>query len=310
MTFILRRTAGRNRYYVDIDVAPRHRVPGVTTIIKAMANKKLENYASSATADYAVNNWGRTPCPDCGHAGSELSALPAADRLRAIMGGRWDKRNEGASIGSEVHRLGEKLLDGEAVAVPEELKGYVDSYVKFMDLSDLNARHIEVPCYSVEHQYAGQIDIIGDLVLPDLPEWEDVSRDADGRSVGVLDPKSGHGVYESAALQLVAYRRSDFLILKGAASADPLQREEIPMPAVDFTAAVHVHPDGRPATLVRTDSSPEAYRSFLYLRQVYDLQQTADELLYPPTPYPAQLPTAEVDPDAELGSVPNGDFSV
>lgn len=298
MTFIVRRVAGRNHYYVDIDVAPRHRVPGVTTIVKAMANKKLENYASSATADYAVNNW------------EKLDAMPPADRLRAIMGGRWDKRNEGADRGKEVHRLGEKLLVGEAVAVPEALKGYVDSYVGFMNLSDLRTHYIEVPCYSIEHQFAGTIDFIGDLILPDLAEWEDVPRDADGRSVGVMDPKTSRDIYESAALQLLAYRNADFLITAGATSADPLKREEIPMPVVDFTAGVLVHPDGAPATLVRTDSSPEAFRQFCYLRQVYDLQQTAEELVYPPTPYPAVAPVVKADPDAELGAVPNGEFSV
>lgn len=300
MTFIVRRTAGRNHYYVDVDVDPRHRVPGVTTIGKAMANRKLENYASSATADFAVNNW------------EELSAMPPADRLRAIMRGRWGERDAAGNVGSTVHRLGEKLLTGEAVAVPEELKGYVASYVKFMELSDLNAHHIEVPCYSDMHRFAGTIDIIGDLVLPDLELWDDVPRDKDGRSIGVLDPKTGRGVYESAAFQLVAYRNAEKLITAGATSADPLKRSEIDMPPVDFTAAVHIHPDGSPATLIRTDSSPEAFRQWLYLRQVYDLQQDAELLIYPPTPYPATLPVdeAETDPAAELGSFPDGEFSV
>lgn len=298
MTFIVRKTAGRNHYYVDIDVHPRHRVPGVTTIGKAMANKKLETYASSATADFAVNNW------------EELSAMPPADRLRAIMRGRWGERDAAGNVGTAIHRLGEKLVAGEAVAVPDELEGYVKSYVGFLDLSDLNAHHVEVPCYSARHQYAGTIDIIGDLILPDVEEWEDVPRDKDGRSLGLLDPKTGRGVYESAAFQLVAYRNAERLITEGATSADPLKRSEVDMPAVDFTAAVHVHPDGRPATLIRTDSTPEAFRSFLYLRQVYDLQQTAEELIYPPTPYPATLPADETDPAAELGSAPDGEFSV
>ena len=295
--FVVRRTAGRNHYYVDIDVAPRHRVPGVTTIVKAMASRKLMVYASSATADFAVNNW------------PELDAMPPADRLRAIMAGRWDQRDAAGSIGSEVHRLGEKLVAGETVAVPEHLKRYVDSYVGFLDLSDLNAHHVEVPCYSEDQQYAGTIDIVGDLVLPDLPEWEDVARDGDGRSLGVLDPKSGKGVYESAALQLVAYRYSTRLITAGATSSDPEKRAEVDMPPVGFTAAVHIHPDGRPATLVRTDSSPEAYRSFCHLRQVYELQQTADELLYPPTPYPARLDAAGEPDDNLPGMMPlDGEF--
>ncbi len=297
MTFIVRRTAGRNHYYVDLDVHPRHRVPGVPTIARAMANKKLENYASTATADYALNHW------------DELNAMPPADRLRAIMRGRWDERDAAGNVGTTVHRLGEKLVAGEQVAVPSEIRGYVDSYVKFLDLSDLNAHHVEVPCYSEKHQYAGTIDLVGDLVLPDLPEWEDVARDADGRSLGILDPKTGRGVYETAALQLLPYRFSDWLITAGATSADPDKRTEVRTPAVDFTAAVHVHPDGRPATLVRTDSTPEAFEKWLYLRQVYDLQQDAELLLYPPTPYPATLPEVEPSGDLDEGlDDPDGDF--
>lgn len=286
--FVVRKTAGRNHYYVDVDVDQRHRVPGVTTVIKAMANAKLENYASTATADYAVNYW------------DELHAMRPADRLRAIMGGRWNKRNEGAANGTDVHRFGEKLLRGEGADIPPHLRGYVDSYVDFMDLSDISAEHIEVPCYSDLHKYAGTIDIIGDLILPDLPEWEDVPRDSQGRSLGLLDPKTGRGVYESAALQLVAYAHSDRLIIEGATSQDRDKRVEIDTPAVDFTAAVHVHPDGRPATLIRTDSTPEAFLQFLYIRQVYEVQKDAENLLYPPTPYPyrAPAPVEVIDPFA------------
>jgi hypothetical protein len=291
--FVVRKTAGRSHFYVDLDVAPRHRVPGVTTIIKAMANAKLENYASTATADYAVNNW------------AELDEMPPADRLRAIMGGRWNKRNEGAANGTDVHRFGEKLLAGEGVDIPPHLRGYVDSYVGFMDLSDIHAEHIEVPCYSEAHQYAGTIDIIGDLILPDTEEWEDVVRDESGRSKGLLDPKTGKGVYESAALQLTAYVHSDALILAGATSADRDKRVEIETPPVDFAAAVHVHPDGRPATLIRVDATDESFRKFCYIRQVYEIQQTADELLYPPTPYPYRAPEAAqaADPLAEIFEV-------
>lgn len=282
MTFVVRRTAGRNHYYVDIDIDPRHRLPGVTTIIKAMANKRLETYASSATADYAVNNW------------EAMNALPPADRVRAIMGGRWEKRDAAGANGSDVHRFGEKLLLGEPVEVPPALRGYVESYVRFMDLSQIRAEHIEVPCYSDTDRYAGTIDILGDLVLPDLEEWADVPRDEDGRSFGVLDPKTGKGVYESGALQLCAYAHAERIILEGATTSDRSKRVEIDMPAVDFAAAVHIHPDGTPATLVRTDASDDAYRRFQYLIQIYDLQQHADELLYPPTPYPYSRPSAKV----------------
>lgn len=274
MTFIVRKTAGRNHYYVDYDIDPRHRVPGVTTICRAMSNAKLDGYTAKATAEYAVNNWER------------LSAMGPADRLSAIMGGRWEQRDAAGDKGTAIHRYGEDLLAHKQADIPEYLRGYIDSYISFMDISEIQADHIETPCYSGTHRYAGTIDIIGSLILPDTAEWEDVPRDGNGRSFGVLDPKSGRGVYESAALQLCAYANSEYLIIEGATSADPDKRVEIPMPAVDFAAAVHIQPDGSPAVLIRTDCTPESFGKFLHLAQVYDLSQTAEELLYPPTPYP------------------------
>lgn len=274
VTFIVRRTAGKYHYYVDVDVAPRYRVPGVTSICRAMSNDKLDAYTAKATAEYAVNNW------------VKLDDMGPADRLSAIMGGRWEGRDKAGALGTAVHRYGEDLLAHKQADIPDGIRGYVDSYVAFMDFSEIQADHIEVPCYSDTHRYAGTIDIIGSLILPDAPEWEDVPRDGLGRSYGVLDPKTGRGVYESAALQLCAYANAEYLITEGATSKDPDKRAEIPMPAVDFAAAVHIHPDGTPATLIRVDITPAAFDSFVHLAHVYNLKQHADELLYPPTSYP------------------------
>lgn len=276
MTYIVRRTAGKNHYYVDLDIGTRgERIPGVTTIVKAMANKKLENHGVGAAADYAVNNW------------DQLSDMPPADRVKAIMRGRWESLDEAGNKGKAIHRYGEQLLVGKTVDIPNGLRKYVDSYVSFMDVSGIQADRIEVPCYSASHRYAGTIDIIGSLILPEDPEWDDVPRDDDGRSYGVLDPKSGRGVYETAALQLCAYANAEHLITEGAASSDRDKRVEIPMPHVDFAAAVHIHPDGSTATLIRTRCGPGTFRKFLYLAQVYELSQTSSELLHPPTPYEA-----------------------
>ncbi len=306
MTFVVRRTAGRNHYYVDLDIGPRHRIPGVTTIGKALANKKLETYASSATADFAVNNW------------DELGTEPPATRVRSIMAGRWGKRDEAAAIGTDVHQYGAKLLVGEPVIIPEHLIGYVDSYVRFMEQSDLAVDHVEVACYSVTDDFAGTIDFTGGLLLPDDPVWADVPRDSDGRSYGIIDPKTGKGIYESAALQIISYAHSEWLIVEGATSKDREIRREIPTPRFDFGAALHIHPDGTPATLNRVDISDDAYSWWRVLRQAYELQQIADEFLYPPTPYPLQpasriaadnLPwpePAETPADDGIGAVDDG----
>lgn len=285
MTFVVRRTAGRNHYYVDLDIGPRARIPGVTTVGKVLVNRKIEHYQASSTAAYAVNNW------------DELAAMPPADRLNAIMRGRNNHRDSTASIGTKIHRFGEKLLVGEPVDIPPEFVGYVDSYVRFMERSDIAVEHVEVACYSVADNFAGTIDIVGDMDLPDTPEWEDVPRDDDGRSYGVLDPKTGSGIYETAAFQIIAYTHSERLITAGATSKDREIREEIPTPRFDFGAALHIHPDGSIATLHRVDISNDAFEWWRVLRGAYTLQGIADEFLYPPTDYPYVAPIASVVDD-------------
>lgn len=284
MTFVVRRAAGRNHYYVDLDVGPRARIPGVTTIGKALANSKLDYYQASSTAAYAVNNW------------DELAAMPVADRLNTIMRGRNNHRDSAGNIGTQIHRFGEKLLVGEPVDIPPELIGYVDSYVRWMERSDVAVEHVEIACYSVTDDFAGTIDFIGDMEPPDTPEWADVPRDDEGRAYGIIDPKTGKGIYESAAFQIIAYAHSERLITVGATSKDRAIREEIETPRFDFGAALHIHPDGSIATLHRVDISDDAFEWWRILRQAYTLREIADEFLYPPSDYPYVAPATEPTP--------------
>jgi hypothetical protein len=80
---------------------------------------------------------------------------------------------------------------------------------------------------------------------------------------GLLDIKTARsGIFSDVALQLQAYRFGE-TILRGL--------EEVPMPSVDFVAAIHVRADGYdviPFDVTGDPNTDPAYRCFLYAKQV------------------------------------------
>lgn len=239
---------GRHQSFVDEDNGGA-RVLSVTRITAALPKDNLINWAGTATAEYAVDNW------------DTLSKLAVGARLAKISKGRYESRDAAANRGTEVHKMGERLLAGESVTVPAELRGYVDSYRRFMEEFDFHPVHVERPVYSREHGYAGRLDIEGDLILPDLPEFDDAPRDESGYSRVLIDAKtSKSGIFGETALQLTGYRWADTMIVDG---------EHVPRESVDLTAGLHIRADGY--DLIRVDSSRETFRQFLYLKQVAHL---------------------------------------
>jgi hypothetical protein len=96
----------RGHYYVD---ASRRRVPGVTSITGALPKDALITWAANVTAAYAIDHW------------DALAALSLSERLRRLQGARYEDRDKAAHRGTEVHLLGQRLVTGEEVEVPDEL---------------------------------------------------------------------------------------------------------------------------------------------------------------------------------------------
>lgn len=263
---IARKNNGRNHWYVDLD-ANNERVPGVTTIVgNGMPKPALLNWAGEATAEYAVDNW------------DELAPLPLTERLKKIKGGRYEKRDAASNKGTQVHEMAERLLAGEKVTVPDALVGYVDSCVRFLDDFQVRPVHVEAVVYSETRRHVGTTDLIADVLLPDMPEYQHIPRDADGFSRGLFDWKtSKSGIFGDVALQLTPYRFSEFLILP--------DDEVIDMPSVDFCAGIHVRADGYSFVPLLCDES--VYRDFLYVMQVArivdGLRELVGEPIVPPT---------------------------
>ncbi len=275
---IQRRDNGRNHWYVDLDNGDA-RVPGVTGITgDGLPKPALLNWAGDATAEYAVDRW------------DELSTLSVSERLKKIKGGRYEKRDAAGKRGTQIHKLAERLIAGEKVTVPDELVGYVESCVGFLNDFDVRAVYVEAVVYSETHRHVGTLDLIADVVLPDMPEYDHIGRDQDGLSRALLDWKTTRsGIFGDVALQLAPYRYSEFLV-----TADG---EAIDMPAVDFTAGIHLRADGY--TLVPLLTDENVYRDFLYVKEVARIQTGLRDLvgvpIVPPTASRYVLAKAEED---------------
>lgn len=262
---IEKKARGRNHWYVDLDTGSK--VDGVTTITSnGLPKPALLNWAGDATAEYAVDHW------------DELAKLPTSERLKRIKGGRYEKRDAAAAKGSTIHKLAERLIAGERVTIPDGLEGYVQSCVRFLDEFDLRAVHVEAVVYSETHRHVGTLDLIADVLLPDMPEYDHVPRGEDGYSRGLFDWKTGKsGIFGDVALQLAPYRWSEWLILPDG--------EVIEMPAVDFCAGIHLRQDGY--TVVPLETGEDVYRDFLYVREVArivdGLRDLVGDPIEPPT---------------------------
>jgi hypothetical protein len=169
---VVRVDRGRNHWYVDLD-AGKVRVPGVTGITGAgLPKEALINWAATATAGYAVDHW------------DELSALPLSERLSRLNGGRFESRDKASTKGTEIHVLAQRLIAGERVVIPDHLTGYVEACARFLDEFDFREEYVECLVYNETHYYSGQLDIIGTVVLPDMPDYDHIPRDDEGRSRG------------------------------------------------------------------------------------------------------------------------------
>ena len=262
---IVKKQAGKNHWYLDLDTGQK--VDGVTTSTgNGLPKPNLLKWAGDATADYAVDHW------------DELSKLPLSERLKKIQGGRYEKRDAAAAKGTEVHKIAERLIAGERVTVPDDLAGYVQSCVRFLDEFDVRAVHVEAVVYSESRRHVGTLDLIADVLLPDMPQYDHIPRGEDGYARGLLDWKTTKsGIFGDVALQLSPYRFSEYLI-----QADG---QVIDMPEVDFCAGIHIRADGY--TFVPLACGEDTYRDFLYVKEVArivdGLRDLVGEPIVPPT---------------------------
>lgn len=205
----------------------------------------------------------------------KLAKLTGRDlALRWVKGAADRHRDAAAERGSAVHDQAEALvlqhareasrlhLEHDAIAPwPAELEGYQRAFVSWVDDYAPEFLAAEASVFNRAQAYAGTLDAIARIHLPD------------GSSlVPVIDYKSGKAVYAEVALQLAAYARGEFV---GA----PDGVTELPLPVVDAGAVLHLRADGTyQFRLVRIDDV--VFSAFLFGREVFRwLDETSKTVL-------------------------------
>ncbi|MBT56576.1 MAG: hypothetical protein CMF72_24650 [Mameliella sp.] len=237
-TRLKRRNYGRGHGYL-LDGT---KIEGVTGAIDVLDKPALRNWYAEQAAKRAVDEWDR------------LTDMSVSDRLEYIKWGPRDKVRAAALRGTQIHDLGQQLADGGEVDVPDEHRGPVEAYARWLDKWDVETIATETPLVSVTHKYGGTADL-----------WGRVGA-LDG-AVCLLDVKTGKGVYNETALQLAAYRYAELM--------QPEPGVEIAVPAVDAVYVAHVLPDDVRMLPVIADES--TFRTFLYVLHVSRQRKSWDD---------------------------------
>lgn len=225
-----RRNYGRGHGY-KLD---GEKLVGVTTAIGVLDKPALRNWYAEQAAKRAIDEW------------DKLAELPISERLERIRYGARDTVQAAALRGTEIHSLGQALADGGEVDVPDEHRGPVEAYARWLDKWQVETLATETPLCHTKHLYGGTADL-----------WGKVGRL--GGALCLLDVKTGKGVYDETGLQLAAYRYSDLIQLEPG--------NEIATPAVEHVFVAHVLPDD--VRMVQVVADERVFRDFLYVLQVH-----------------------------------------
>lgn len=192
--------------------------------------------------------------------------------LRWIKGAADRDRDAKASRGSAVHEEAEDLVLAQAresarlILNHESIKpwpGVTAPYQRaFTDwLDDFQPEFLaaEATVISRSQAYAGTLDHITRITVDERLAF------VLGLPVGTIlrivgDTKTSRAVYAEVALQLAPYARAEFI-------ASPDGVTELPMPAVDMGAVLHLTPRGYQFRLV--DIGDHVFDVFKYVREVY-----------------------------------------
>jgi len=218
-------------------------VPGVTTLIKGGLPKELKYWAARYVAEWVADNPGMTDLM-----AEKGGRDPLVGFLKELP---FQFSKEAAVKGTDVHRLAEQLVHGHEVQVPEHLQGYVQSCVAFLDEWGVEPLMTERPIAHRAHWWAG---------TPDL-----FARVRDSRRLLFDYKTSGSGIWPEAAFQESAYRHGEFYLAEDGT--------EVPVPEVDFCAAVWLRQDGYDVIPLKADA--EVYKEFRHIAFVAEAAKRA-----------------------------------
>lgn len=239
-------------------------LPSVTTLIKQMYSRPLENWKVRRAIDRTLSNMLRehkvvhlqTPANEKG----ERHYSPIVnDICRAL-----DAPGAAAIRGTNVHEALEEWFGTGTTpeSLTEEERPYVEQAIRWA--MDYNPRPIYLEPETMGDGYGGSDDWIMDIP---------------GFGVTLGDYKTG-GVFESAAMQLAAYLHSKRLYPKVDAPCSLTLGEPtctcewIPMPKIDHLAVLDLKPDRYEMTIVRPEAAEKAWQAFQGCLAQHALKQT------------------------------------
>lgn len=235
---ITRRNYGKGHsYYVD-----GVKFDGVTTLIKGgLPSPALMYWSARTVAEYVADNL------------EQVTAMAPMGRnsiVAALKETPWTKRDAAAAKGTDVHTLAEKLIHGEQVDVPEEIAGYVESCVKFLDEWNVRPVVVEATVASRRWRYAGTLDAVADLTDP---------KDGDVRAI--YDYKtSASGIWPETAYQLAGYRNAEVYV--------DTNGDEQPMADLGITRGYGVWLRSDGYDVLPVDCGEQTYKAFLHIAYV------------------------------------------
>ncbi|MFE3326835.1 hypothetical protein [Streptomyces sp. NPDC059176] len=252
----LKRINTKTGHYYKLD---GRRVSGVTTLIgNGMPKLNLIDWAARTVAEYVADN------------PAEIASLRGAGRQQLVdfLKTRHTAiRDQAGARGTDVHTYAQRFLSGEdELTVPDELIGYVEACVAFLDEWQLVPVLVETTVASRMWQYCGTFDVVGDV-------YDGTRR--------IVDWKTGaSGIWGETGLQLAAYAGADFYH-----HVDGTERRVRDL-AIDKGLAVHLKPDGT-YDAFDTVIDPSAFKKFQHVATVARLARTLKaDLIGPALPRP------------------------
>lgn len=242
---------GGSRFYYRAD-KPDVKAPGVTSVIGMLAKPFLAPWNAKLTAELAADMAPELPrMVERDKAGTVDYLKGAARRYTSLR----------SRIGSEAHDLFERMIRGDQLGrVHPDLEPYRTNFAEFLAEVNPELVHAEDVAWSDTHDYAGSFDAILRVWLDPEADVPTVTPDRSGEpALLMVDWKTSKDTHAEVALQMSAYSNADYILTTDGA--------QIPMPALDGAAVLHITPDQWSFIPVRIDR--DVFEFFLALRRVF-----------------------------------------
>ena len=178
------------------------------------------------------------------------------DVKRDIRAAGTAKRDRAADIGIRVHASTAAGLAPDMA--PDDERPLIYQYQHWLATSGFHIHHSERQVFNLRLGYGGSFDLLGD--------------DKDSR-VGLLDIKTGSGLYLDHVLQLLGYTFAEFI-----GEDDVIDRDATAMlEHVSFIGLVHLQPEGwEYIELAVDDTARRAFTAMCRLAHFLDDKSVAD----------------------------------